>query len=265
LTPRLHTPSQHCVCNSRLHVFSLHTPSSHRVFTPRSKTPSSHRVFTPRLFESCLSHRGFSPRLYTASSHYVLNTKSRIHETQPHEYMNNVFRLVSPVCDRNPYICKVNVFTKQAKYEWNTVFSSSLRVFNMLDLHTASSHRVFTLRLHTSRGHPLGRGRWHAPVFTPPSSVVKCLGGGVCVGVWGVALVVCVSVSGVLFSVGVCVCVCDLLIFLHFTRRLVLEVPPGPFRGGPLHTASSHRVFTPRLHTASSHAGLIRDGVRVRG
>jgi len=36
-------------------------------------------------------------------------------------------------------------------------------------------------------------------------------------GVWGVVLVVCVcvgvSVSGVLFSVGVCVC--DLLIFLH--------------------------------------------------
>jgi len=26
---------------------------------------------------------------------------------------------------------------------------------------------------------------------------------------------VCVSVSGVLFSVGVCVCVCDLLIFVH--------------------------------------------------
>jgi len=26
---------------------------------------------------------------------------------------------------------------------------------------------------------------------------------------------VCVSVSGVLFSVSVCVCVCDLLIFLH--------------------------------------------------
>jgi len=34
-------------------------------------------------------------------------------------------------------------------------------------------------------------------------------------GVWGVVLVVCVCVSGVLFSVGVCgVCVCDLLIFL---------------------------------------------------
>ena len=32
-------------------------------------------------------------------------------------------------------------------------------------------------------------------------------------GVWGVVLVVCVSVSGVLFSVGVCVC--DLLIFLQ--------------------------------------------------
>jgi len=39
-----------------------------------------------------------------------------------------------------------------------------------------------------------------------PSSVVKCLW---VVFVWGVVLVVCVcvSVSGVLFSVAVCVCV----------------------------------------------------------
>jgi len=31
--------------------------------------------------------------------------------------MNRVFGLVDPVYDRNPEICKVNVFTKQAKYE----------------------------------------------------------------------------------------------------------------------------------------------------
>ena len=31
----------------------------------------------------------------------------------------------------------------------------------------------------------------------------------------------CVSVSGVLFSVGVCVCVCDLLIFLPDGARLL--------------------------------------------
>ena len=36
--------------------------------------------------------------------------------------------------------------------------------------------------------------------------------GGVRLGVWNVVLVVCVSVSGVVFSVGVCV---DLLIFLQ--------------------------------------------------
>jgi len=46
-------------------------------------------------------------------------------------------------------------------------------------------------------------------VVAPPSSVVKCLWG---VFVWrfGVLFVscVCVSVSGVLFSAGVCVCVC---------------------------------------------------------
>jgi len=45
--------------------------------------------------------------------------------------MNNLSRPVNPVYDRNPYIFKVNEFIKQAKYEQNTVFSSSLRVFNM--------------------------------------------------------------------------------------------------------------------------------------
>ena len=48
-------------------------------------------------------------------------------------------------------------------------------------------------------------------VIAPPSSVVKCLWE---VFVWGFGVLfvscVCVSVSGVLFSVGVCVC--DLLI-----------------------------------------------------
>jgi len=40
-------------------------------------------------------------------------------------------------------------------------------------------------------------------------SPVTCLWGDVRLGVWGVVLVVCVSVSmsGLLFSVGVCVCV----------------------------------------------------------
>ena len=36
---------------------------------------------------------------------YVLNRYSRIPVvTQPHKRMNNVFRLVNPVFDRNPYI-----------------------------------------------------------------------------------------------------------------------------------------------------------------
>ena len=50
-------------------------------------------------------------------------------------------------------------------------------------------------------------------VVAPPSSVVKCSWE---VFVWGcgVLFLSCVSVSGVLFSVGVCVvCVCDMLIF----------------------------------------------------
>jgi len=45
--------------------------------------------------------------------------------------MNNVFRLVHPVIDMNTYIFKVKVFTKQAKYEYNPVFVSTFRVFNM--------------------------------------------------------------------------------------------------------------------------------------
>ena len=31
--------------------------------------------------------------------------------------MNNVFRLVSPVYGMDPYIFKVDIFTKQANYE----------------------------------------------------------------------------------------------------------------------------------------------------
>ena len=46
-------------------------------------------------------------------------------------------------------------------------------------------------------------------VVAPPSSAIQCLWG---VFVWGFGVLflscVCVSVSGVLFSVGVCVCVC---------------------------------------------------------
>jgi len=45
--------------------------------------------------------------------------------------MNHVLRLVNPVYDRNPYMFKVNVFTKQAKYGKNTVFVSAFRVFNV--------------------------------------------------------------------------------------------------------------------------------------
>jgi len=60
-------------------------------------------------------------------------------------------------------------------------------------------------------GVPWGGKHIIITVVAPPSSVVKCLWE---VFVWGDVLVVCVcvSVSGVLFSVGVCVC--DLLIFL---------------------------------------------------
>jgi len=45
--------------------------------------------------------------------------------------MNNVFRLANPVYDMATHIFKMHVFTKQAKYELNTVFLSSFRVINM--------------------------------------------------------------------------------------------------------------------------------------
>jgi len=45
--------------------------------------------------------------------------------------MNTVFRLVNPVYDTDMFIFKVDVFTKQVKYESNAVFVSSFRVFNM--------------------------------------------------------------------------------------------------------------------------------------
>jgi len=46
--------------------------------------------------------------------------------------MNNVFRPVNPVSDRNMFIFKVTVYiTRGAKYEYNTVFYASLRIFNM--------------------------------------------------------------------------------------------------------------------------------------
>jgi len=48
-----------------------------------------------------------------------------------HKIFNTIFRLVNPVYDMDRYIFKVNVFTKQAKHEQNTVFFSSFRVFNM--------------------------------------------------------------------------------------------------------------------------------------
>jgi len=45
--------------------------------------------------------------------------------------VNTVFRLVNSVYDRDTYIFKVTVFTKQAKYEYNPVFFSLFRVFNV--------------------------------------------------------------------------------------------------------------------------------------
>jgi len=48
-----------------------------------------------------------------------------------HTNMNNVFRPVNPVLDRNMCIFKVAVFINRDKSEYNTVFYASLRIFNM--------------------------------------------------------------------------------------------------------------------------------------
>jgi len=48
--------------------------------------------------------------------------------------MYDVFDLVHPVYDIDTYTFKLNVVTKRAKYEYNTVLVPSLRIFNMQHL-----------------------------------------------------------------------------------------------------------------------------------
>jgi len=114
--------------------------------------------------------------------------------------MNTVFRLVNPVVDRNMCIFKVTLFIKWAQSEQNTVFYSLLVGPPPSE---ASSYGW-------KPSHGLRARAWEVArtVVAPPSSVVKCL---YVVFVWGcgVLFLSCarVSVSGVLFSVGVCVCV----------------------------------------------------------
>jgi len=82
-------------------------------------------------------------------------------------------------------------------------------------------------------------------VVAPPSSVVKCLWE---VFVWGVVLVVCVCVSvlGVLFSVGVCAC--DLLIFWQENVALISRTLEGLGVG-------SLRLVYSDAHLSSEYSG----------
>jgi len=70
--------------------------------------------------------KGVTPNPYHryGSAAYVLNMYSRIPVT--HKNTNNVFRLIHPIYNRNPYIFKVHVFTKQATsgIESRIVFSA---------------------------------------------------------------------------------------------------------------------------------------------
>jgi len=63
------------------------------------------------------------------------------------------------------------------------------------------------------RGHPPGRGRWHAPSSRHLRAWLSVCG-RCSFGVLFLSCV-CVSVGGV--ALAVCVCVCDLLIFLHLS------------------------------------------------
>ena len=71
---------------------------------------------------------------------YVLNIYSRIQYIFTysrgatlcnHKNVNDIFRLVNPALDMDTYIFKETLFLEQAKYEKNTVFFSSFRVFNL--------------------------------------------------------------------------------------------------------------------------------------
>jgi len=47
----------------------------------------------------------------------ALWVRVRVFLGRSHKHTNNVFRLVSPVLDKNTYIFKANVFINQAQYE----------------------------------------------------------------------------------------------------------------------------------------------------
>jgi len=68
---------------------------------------------------------------------------------------------------------------------------------------------------------------------------------------------VCVSVSGVLFSVGVCVCVCDLLIFLPFPGAQIRHRVA-------LASASLSRVYEVLGHSDAAFDAMC-GGVRALG
>jgi len=76
---------------------------------------------------------------------------------------------------------------------------------------------------------------------------------------------VCVSVSGVLFSVGVCVCVCALLIFLHLPRCIPSQVLE---QGGPEAFAKAVRERRGLLLTDTTwrdaHQSLLATRVRTK-
>ena len=95
-------------------------------------------------------------------------------------------------------------------------------IASILSLSTQITSIILTTYNYVTRAWEVAR-----TIVAPPSSVMRCLWVAF---VWGCGVLFlsceCVSVSGVLFSVGVCVCVCvcDLLIFLPMPMHLYIVI-----------------------------------------
>jgi len=104
---------------------------------------------------------------------------------------------------------------KRSDSKFDLRMSMRVQRESRLELNTSVFKRI--LHTLTSARPPTRAWEVARTVVAAPSSVVKCLWGGVRLGCCSRRVRVCVSLSGVLFSVGVCVC--DLLIFLHILLK----------------------------------------------
>jgi len=108
------------------------------------------------------------------------------------------------------------------------------------------------------RGHPPGRGRWHTPSSRHLRALISVLWEVFVCG-FGVLFLSCVSVSvsGVLFSVGVYVCVCVCLWPVDLLHR---SSPPQATAGAATRTASPCCTSALPIHTLHSPLRRRRPG-----